>query len=313
MQAEDTYHNAVVVVQRHLTRTDKSPGLLASACRIYAQTNGRCSQPIPVSPMSSARFPTPVGGTPLPVDFAPSILFAVLYGILSPLLFFRLLDKRSRTVLLIGTAAFAIERSALHLSFANKTLIAIYVFYRIVIYSLRATQARNATKRLSPGLLTYQQISFGLGYIGIANDMVNIVRCLLVNTTFSLETYYQAPPSKDAPLIPKDGESDVRAYHNGSGEFLISGWQRERFTCQPREGDTDYAKRRSTFRSVTGIAGLLFLAGTVPGIIAHQHFGNLLKNTSQANSDFKLRWVDKKRSPSFSLLIKLRNRYASSW
>ena len=69
----------------------------------------------------SSRFPTPVGGTPLPVDFAPSIIFAVLYGIISPLLFFRLLDKRSRTVLLIGTAVFSIERSALHLSFKTKT------------------------------------------------------------------------------------------------------------------------------------------------------------------------------------------------
>ena len=61
----------------------------------------------------SSRFPTPIGGIPLSVDFAPSVFFAVLYGILSPLVLFRMLDRRSRTVLLIGTAAFAIERSAL--------------------------------------------------------------------------------------------------------------------------------------------------------------------------------------------------------
>ena len=60
----------------------------------------------------SSRFPTPVGGTALPVDFAPSILFAALYGILSSLVFFRLLDRRSRTLLLIGTAIFSIERFA---------------------------------------------------------------------------------------------------------------------------------------------------------------------------------------------------------
>ena len=55
-------------------------------------------------------FPTPVGGTPLPVDFAPSVLFAVLYGILAPFAIFRFLQRRSRTTLLIGTLAFAIER-----------------------------------------------------------------------------------------------------------------------------------------------------------------------------------------------------------
>jgi hypothetical protein len=76
--------------------------------------------PIPIRSIMSSRFPTPVGGTPLPVDFAPSVLFAVLYGILSPLLCFRLLEKRSRTVLLIGTAAFAIERFALSLRFTTQ-------------------------------------------------------------------------------------------------------------------------------------------------------------------------------------------------
>jgi len=185
----------------------------------------------------------------------------------------------------------------------------VFAIERIVIYSLRATQARNATKRLSPGLLTYQQISFGLGYIGIANDMINIIRCMLVNTTFSIETYYQAPASKDAPLIPKDGENNIQAYHKGSGEFLISGWQRERFTGKPREGDPDYAKRRATFRRLTGIAGLLFLAATVPGIIAHQHFGNLLKNTSQANSDYKLRYA----SSAVALLFILLTAAATVW
>ena len=130
--------------------------------------------------------------------------------------------------------------------------------------------------------MTYQQISFGLGYIGIANDMINIVRCMLVNTTFSRDMYYQSPPSKDAPLVEGD-ETEVQV------EVFPFNRQRERFSCQPREGDLDYPKRRSTFRSLTGLGGLLFLAATVPGIIAHQHFGNLLTNTSRANSIYRLR------------------------
>lgn len=57
-------------------------------------------------------FPTPVGGTLLPTDFAPSILFAVLYALLVPVMIYRAWDKRSRTTLLIGTAIFGIERYA---------------------------------------------------------------------------------------------------------------------------------------------------------------------------------------------------------
>ena len=55
-------------------------------------------------------FPAPVGGTVLPPDFAPSVLFAVLYGLLLPLLAYRMLDRRSRCTLLIGTMAFSVER-----------------------------------------------------------------------------------------------------------------------------------------------------------------------------------------------------------
>lgn len=58
-------------------------------------------------------FPSPVGGVPFPSDYAPSILFAVMYGLLLPLLAYRILDRKSRNTLLIGTALFSIERSVL--------------------------------------------------------------------------------------------------------------------------------------------------------------------------------------------------------
>lgn len=55
-------------------------------------------------------FPSPVGGVPFPEDYAPSILFAVLYALLVPLMFYRMLHKRSRNLLLVGSVVFAIER-----------------------------------------------------------------------------------------------------------------------------------------------------------------------------------------------------------
>ena len=56
--------------------------------------------------------PAPIGGTSLPSDFAPSVLFAVLYGLLVPLMAYRMFDRRSRFGLLFGTIIFSIERSA---------------------------------------------------------------------------------------------------------------------------------------------------------------------------------------------------------
>lgn len=55
-------------------------------------------------------FPVPVGGTVYPNDFAPSILFATLYGLLVPLMLYRMLQRRGRSTLLINTIAFSIER-----------------------------------------------------------------------------------------------------------------------------------------------------------------------------------------------------------
>jgi hypothetical protein len=55
-------------------------------------------------------FPAPVGGTPYQIDFAPSFIFAVLYGALVPLMVYRMFSRRSRSILLIGTVAFSVER-----------------------------------------------------------------------------------------------------------------------------------------------------------------------------------------------------------
>lgn len=56
-------------------------------------------------------FPTPIGGTALPADFVPSIVFAILYGLMVPLLVYRLFERRSRTILIIGSFTFSVERS----------------------------------------------------------------------------------------------------------------------------------------------------------------------------------------------------------
>lgn len=60
--------------------------------------------------VATFEFPSPVGGVPFPSDFAPSVIFALMYGSLIPLLAYRILDGKSRNVMLIGTAAFTVER-----------------------------------------------------------------------------------------------------------------------------------------------------------------------------------------------------------
>lgn len=66
-------------------------------------------------------FPTPVGGLILPSEFAACIVFCVLYGLLLPLVAYRIFNRRTRTILLLGTILFAIERSVTLILFQSQS------------------------------------------------------------------------------------------------------------------------------------------------------------------------------------------------
>ena len=57
-------------------------------------------------------FPAPIGGVPFDIDFAPSILFAVLYGLLAVLAVHRMLHPATRTLCILGVLSFVGERCA---------------------------------------------------------------------------------------------------------------------------------------------------------------------------------------------------------
>ena len=107
------------------------------------------------------------------------------------------------------------------------------------------------------------QISFGLGFIGIANDAVKLMRCLLVNATYGPETYPQSPAA-----TTKGG------------------------VVSPPAADTpDQPRARFWSRRTGSILGLAFLAATVPGIIASTHYSQVFDNQKTANTAAKYRLV----------------------
>ena len=55
-------------------------------------------------------FPAPIGGAPMDLDFAPSILYVVLYAFIVVLAVNRFARSSSRTFITFGSMAFAIER-----------------------------------------------------------------------------------------------------------------------------------------------------------------------------------------------------------
>lgn len=132
-----------------------------------------------------------------------------------------------------------------------------YLCHRIVIFSLRAVQARSETRRMSKGLATYLQLSFGMGFVGIANDLVKLLRCLLVNSTYGSDTYAQSPAAAT----------------------------KECYIPKPPEGTPDNPRQRFWARRFSDFSNLAFLSATVPGIVANVNYGNLILNEHQRDAD----------------------------
>lgn len=100
-----------------------------------------------------------------------------------------------------------------------------------------------------------------MGFIGIANDLVNIVRCVMVNPTFGSDTYFQSPAASTKGGI----------------------------YSAPLPGTPDQPELRKKCRDWMGLLGLAFLGATIPGIIAQSNFSSALTNQSNADKTQRLR------------------------
>ena len=107
------------------------------------------------------------------------------------------------------------------------------------------------------------QLSFGLGFIGISNDLVGLLRCLLVNATYGSDRYEEssAASSKDGVMKP------------------------------PPEGTPDMPRTRFWVRRFTDIVGLLYIAATVTGVIANSSYSEGMDNVATGNRNARLRLV----------------------
>ncbi|KAG9016765.1 hypothetical protein FRB90_002230 [Tulasnella sp. 427] len=115
---------------------------------------------------TQVRIPSLIGGFPTQDDFAPSIVLIIFYFLSILPWIKRLYDPNTRTITLgSATTCFAIERCA--------------------VYAVRLAQSsrHRPGEDLGDGGLAYQQLSFGVGYIGLMVDAVSFGRAVLVNAT----------------------------------------------------------------------------------------------------------------------------------
>ncbi|EKM54334.1 uncharacterized protein PHACADRAFT_258120 [Phanerochaete carnosa HHB-10118-sp] len=194
-------------------------------------------------------FPAPVGGVPFERDFGPSVLFATLYAILVIAGIYRFARTTTRTLVRLGTFAFAVER--------------------IVIWSLRAKQAKTPAEDLDRNLTIYWQMTFAIGYISLHADTITLLRCLFVRTTRGISPKDQTP-------LESDRESPEPAGPYGGYAMPV---------------DEDQPDTRFWYRRAFGALALLTWVPIIIGIVMGYNYVQAETNAEKAQNVQTLRYA----------------------
>ncbi|EMD37499.1 hypothetical protein CERSUDRAFT_136100 [Gelatoporia subvermispora B] len=214
-----------------------------------------------MSSSGTFEFPSPVGGIPLSIDFAPSIIFAILYAAVLPLFAYRMINKTSRTYVLIGCLFFCVER--------------------VVVFSFRAEESHDTQDGTSNFFLTYMQTTWGVGFITIAQDWIIVLRAFLVNST---------KKSSEADVFDVSSQSDIERPLTADASELGYPTPSHRVGIN-EENSPETARERFLIRRILGFGSLALFATNIIDTVAGALYWNALKSAGAARSTQQLRYV----------------------
>ncbi|KAH9911672.1 uncharacterized protein BXZ73DRAFT_82664 [Epithele typhae] len=134
-------------------------------------------------PNMTHQIPAPIGGIPLPLDFAPSILFSILYAAVFIVIAWRVYRPDSRCFLLVGSVIGALER--------------------VVFFALRAYAAQHEGLRANRELQVYFQTTLAAGFITHAQLVLDLLRSLLAHPRARPSSTPAIATSSDIELNPR--------------------------------------------------------------------------------------------------------------
>ncbi|EKM54314.1 uncharacterized protein PHACADRAFT_185257 [Phanerochaete carnosa HHB-10118-sp] len=217
-------------------------------------------------------FPAPIGGVPFDSDFAPSLFFTVLYGVVCLLGIWRMARKSSRSMLVGTTLIFIVERT--------------------VIWSLRTWQSKTPAEDTDRFLTSYWQMSFTAGYIAIYGKLLASLKGLMMGA-------FKPSRATSVPFVlgPKDFAPDPES----SASLLHSTLQQDKYTEVPSDEskaelleapeDPAVARKRKIFKYIFLFFGLQSLTPLLLGIVMGQLYVSAETNAGNAAIVGPLRYV----------------------
>lgn len=152
---------------------------------------------------------------------------------------------------------------------------------RIVIFSLRAVQSHDLTKRESKGLNAYMQSTIAMGFVAVCHDVVFLLRTALVNSTL--------------PSVRSDTSHSMKAISESSAQNLGTLQQEE-------SEEEDKPRQRYWYRRLSDLLFVGFLGAQVPGIVGNSDYGNAVKMID-ATLVFRLRYASSGIALFFSMAL----------
>lgn len=149
---------------------------------------------------------------------------------------------------------------------------------RIVVWSLRAKQAKTPSEDFDKTLTVYWQITFAAAYMTVWACLVNLLRCVLVATTRG-----NSPVQHTAPLMYRKDDGSEPAPYDSENYSYSSDY------ALPME--TDRPDLRLKYRRALGVLSLAAWVPVVIGMLMGYNYVNAETDHDKANTVQSLRSV----------------------
>ena len=145
--------------------------------------------------------------------------------------------------------------------------------------SLRAAVASARADDQSPGFMEYMQTTLGLGLLAIILELSNLLRCVLVNSTYPCHDTNQM----ELKSMPSELITEHKIFWIGTFDTEASFFREKSSILSPTVTQTeerpDQPRSRFIFRRINGVMTILYLAALSMGIV-----GNVLLMAQHTNA-----------------------------
>jgi len=139
-----------------------------------------------------------------------------------------------------------------------------FLIERSIIFGLRAAETKSPSSRGSSSVTDYMQLTIGMGYLALGQTLLNLLRCLLVNSTKKSEEF--------------DSDYDIP----------LTGFSTPIFRS-PELPPQDKPRERRLYRRLTDCLGLFYIASMVTGGVGNATISQGLTDKGKAKLTAHLR------------------------